>query len=439
MEVNLQTGVPSATELGKLITSLEAQLKESDEFWAAHGIDHEHGGFMCALSHSGDVLSDNKFIWYQGRGLWVYSRLYRLHGERPEHLEVARKTAAFISEHFAGRDGVYATATARDGKVAQAGDSASLVTTGYGTAFIAEGFIEYHKATGDAAALATSVAAFRTFVDLADGDRVSDETHIPLSYAGVRCLGQQMICLSLTRQLLEIDWAQLGLGSSEDLAWVTRLNDRAVTLIMDKFLHPEFLLLSEALAPDYSRPADDANEDFAYVGHGIEVAWMLMAEAKRREDTALYSRAADLFKRSVQVAKDPLFGGCFRGMNSVRKGLYMVDDDCKVKWVQDEVIVGCAMLMEQPALDGGDNKGVRDPSWAVRTLDEFLAYIRDKFCLKSRGLPYVMVGGDRTVTFRESYVNAGQPGALNRKENYHHPRALMLVLESLKRLSTTTA
>ena len=49
--------------------------------------------------------------------------------------------------------------------------------------------------------------------------------------------------------------------------------------------------------------ADDANEDFAYVGHGIEVAWMLMAEAKRREDTALYSRAADLFKRSVQVAK----------------------------------------------------------------------------------------------------------------------------------------
>ena len=189
------------------------------------------------------------------RGVPARSRSCSLHGERPEHLEVARKTAAFISEHFAGRDGVYATATARDGKVAQAGDSASLVTTGYGTAFIAEGFIEYHKATGDAAALATSVAAFRTFVDLADGDRVSDETHIPLSYAGVRCLGQQMICLSLTRQLLEIDWAQLGLGSSEDLAWVTRLNDRAVTLIMDKFLHPEFLLLSEALAPDYSRPA----------------------------------------------------------------------------------------------------------------------------------------------------------------------------------------
>ena len=24
---------------------------------------------MCALSHAGDVLSTDKFIWYQGRGL----------------------------------------------------------------------------------------------------------------------------------------------------------------------------------------------------------------------------------------------------------------------------------------------------------------------------------------------------------------------------------
>lgn len=53
--------------------------------------------------------------------------------------------------------------------------------------------------------------------------------------------------------------------------------------------------------------------------------------------------------------------------------------------------------------------------------------------MKDRGLPYVLVGGDRQVRFRESYVNKGQPGALNRKENYHHPRAIMLLLESFRR------
>jgi mannose/cellobiose epimerase-like protein (N-acyl-D-glucosamine 2-epimerase family) len=174
----------------------------------------------------------------------------------------------------------------------------------------------------------------------------------------------------------------------------------------------------------------DPNEDFAYVGHGVEVQWMLMAEAIRRGDTELYGLAAARFKHQVSVAKDPVYGGCFRGMVSVRQQQYMVDDDCKVKWVQDEVMVGCVLLMEH-----GTPKGDADPGWGTRTLHEFAAYCKEKFSLQARGLPYVIVGGDRQVTFRESYVNKGQPGALNRKENYHHPRALMLMLESLRRIA----
>ena len=57
-------------------------------FWDRHGIDHEHGGFMCTLDHDGTRLNDDKSMWYQGRGLWVYSFLYRHFGGE-EHLQVA--------------------------------------------------------------------------------------------------------------------------------------------------------------------------------------------------------------------------------------------------------------------------------------------------------------------------------------------------------------
>jgi hypothetical protein len=38
-----------------------------------------------------------------------------------------------------------------------------------------------------------------------------------------------------------------------DKEWISTLNDRTVMLVKDKFHHPEFGLLSEALAADYSR------------------------------------------------------------------------------------------------------------------------------------------------------------------------------------------
>eukprot|EP00729_Bicosta_minor_P008477 gene8477-35206_t len=367
-----------------LVAQLEADLIDSDDFWTKSGIDHENGGFMCALAHDGTLLSGDKFIWYQGRGLWVYSRLYRMHGGREEHGAIATKTFRFIMDHFIDQDGHFVVATDREGNVIQPANPKSCNTTGYGTAFLAEGFFEYYRATRDPKALPAALNALKVFQALID-----DETMTP-------------------DEFLE----DASLVTGDDRAWLEELNQRTVDLIIHKFHHPEFGVLSESLDKDYNRK-DDANEDFAYLGHGIEVMWMVMAEALRRA--------------AVELATDNVYGGAFRGMTSVRNQTFM--------WVQDEIMVGCCLMAEHGAPESDVDKG-----WAARTLLTFnkhvtktTMYIQDKFYLKDRGLPYVLVGGDRQVRFRESYVNKGQPGALNRKENYHHPRAIMLLLESFRR------
>merc|ERR1719510_400635 len=86
--------------------------------------------------------------------------------------------------------------------------------------------------------------------------------------------------------------------------------------------------------------------------------------------------------------------------------------------------------------DNEDSDDIVDDQWAARTLLRMRSYIQSHFVapLRERGCPYVMVGGDRVVTFREQYVNAGQPGAKNRKEHYHHPRALMYMIEALDKI-----
>ena len=57
-------------------------------------------------------------------------RLYRLHGEKPEHLEVAQKTAAFINKNFKDSNGDYVVSVARDGTVKEPASSTSFITTG---------------------------------------------------------------------------------------------------------------------------------------------------------------------------------------------------------------------------------------------------------------------------------------------------------------------
>ena len=85
-------------------------------FWQRHGIDHEMGGFMCAIDHDGTRSSDSKYTWYQGRGLWTYSYLYR-HFGGDEQLEVARRAKDFLLRHGRDECGDWVQSLTRAGKV----------------------------------------------------------------------------------------------------------------------------------------------------------------------------------------------------------------------------------------------------------------------------------------------------------------------------------
>ncbi len=72
-------------------------------FMDAHVIDHELGGFMTTADRSGKTVSTEKRTWFEGRGIWVYSHLYRTLAPEDRYLEVARKSVDFMLRAQAGR------------------------------------------------------------------------------------------------------------------------------------------------------------------------------------------------------------------------------------------------------------------------------------------------------------------------------------------------
>ena len=45
-------------------------------FWDRRCIDKEYGGYITCFDREGKMTDDKKYIWFQGRQLYIYSLLY---------------------------------------------------------------------------------------------------------------------------------------------------------------------------------------------------------------------------------------------------------------------------------------------------------------------------------------------------------------------------
>ncbi|XP_072286370.1 N-acylglucosamine 2-epimerase [Pyxicephalus adspersus] len=56
---------------------MSKELDKVMDFWIQHSEDKEYGGFFTCLSQDGAVYDELKYLWLQGRQVWMYCRLYR--------------------------------------------------------------------------------------------------------------------------------------------------------------------------------------------------------------------------------------------------------------------------------------------------------------------------------------------------------------------------
>lgn len=406
-ESRISQRADSTTNKGKLAGFTFDALKKQYEydlfddflpFLDKHVIDREYGGFMCNTDRDGMNITQNKSTWYEGRGIWVYSFLYNKLDKNPKYLEVAKKSMEFILKNKPSGNNLWPTSFTRKGD--PVGEPTKRV---YGDLFVANGFSEYSKATGEDKYWDMAKEIMQKCIKISDRPDYYPEAaqsylgeDVPLM-PGARVLGHWMVLLRLVTQMLEFK-------PDPDVEAVA---DRCVDAIMNCHYNPEFDLINEIIIHDMSRPQNELSQ-FVYTGHAIETLWMVMYEAARRKDKKLFDLAAERFRRHVEVAWDDVYGGAFRSLDHVDKNMWKVD---KVLWLQEEVLIGSLFVVEHTGAQ-----------WAKDMFAKMFHYVQEKFPLKQYGFPIWILGADRKVTFERHSTRVG---------NFHHPRHLMLNLLSI--------
>jgi len=390
---------PAGMSLRELKAQYERDLFEDFlPFMDKYVVDHEFGGFMCNTDRDGTKLSTRKSATETGRGIWVYSFLYRNLDPDPRYLEIARRSVDFLLKHRPTGDKFWPSSFTREGRPLDSPGSL------YGDLYVAMGLTEYAKATGDETYWNISkdviVKCMKDY-DRPDHDfRVTYFKPDAPPIAGPRVLGHWMTFLWLSTQMLEFK-------SDPDVA---RIADRSVAAVMQHHYNPEFKLINEVLNHNLSR--NEAYEQFVYPGTAIEVLWMVLQDALRRQDRELFDLAAERFRRHVEVAWDDVYGGAFLSLPDVDQNLW--DTRQKALFLQEEMLIGCMLVIEHTGAQ-----------WAKDWFDKVYRYVRDTYPLRRHGLPLWTLYADRKVTFKRHYSRIG---------NFHHPRHLMLNLLALNRL-----
>ena len=94
----------------------EELLQQVIPFWMKHSRDNEHGGYFTCLTRTGEVFDKDKFMWLQGRQVWMLSMLYDNVQQDPAWLEFAEHGASFLLKHGRDQDGNWYFSLDRSGR-----------------------------------------------------------------------------------------------------------------------------------------------------------------------------------------------------------------------------------------------------------------------------------------------------------------------------------
>lgn len=376
-------------------------------FWDKGGYDRQLGGFTCELNDDGSIAKDEKYIWYQGRGIWVYSFLYRHFGQDPQWLRIAQKSRDFMVNHMHAGQGRWYERVRRDGS-GQSGTGENV----YGWLFAALGLVGFHAATDDRESLALAKeslwAAVRAYDDPAyTGAFAADETFVDMPKVGLRAQGHSMCIMWLLSQLLRHD----------NDPRLHELQARHVNFIANQFWNSELGIVNEYLLHDYSRIP--GAEDHMFAGHALETLWMLAEEAVRIKDRKLFDTAVGRIHRLLEMCWDYVFEGWGTddffvfGSDKHPQGPNFA---MKTMWGHCEILVACLLVLEYTGA-----------AWAKEWYDRVAAYTL-------RTMPSVNPGIWRQAVDRRGKDVKRTGISSLRRDNFHPPRCFMLNLLRIQRM-----
>jgi len=290
-------------------------------FWLTKSQDTKYGGYFTCLDREGNVFDTDKFIWLQGREVWMFSMLYNQLEKNPDWLQCATQGGEFLKKY--GHDGNYNWyfSLTREGKPII--DPYNI----FSYTFATMAFGQLCKATGSQEYADISRKTFDIVLSKADNPKGRwDKSH-----SGTRSLKNFALPMILCNLALEIEHLL------EDEFLMETINN-CIHEVMEVFYRPELGLVVENLSTD-NQLSDTFEGRLINPGHAIEAMWFIMDLGKRLNNDELVKKAAAIAVNTAEYGWDNKYGGIFYFLD--RKGfpVQQLEWDQKLWWVHMESLI----------------------------------------------------------------------------------------------------
>jgi N-acylglucosamine 2-epimerase len=304
-------------------------------FWLQHGADKEYGGILNCLDRKGNVYSEDKSVWMQGRAGWTFSYIYNHIEKKQEYLDLAKSCIDFASNYCIDRtDGrMYFTVT-RDGRPLR------KRRYWFSETFYIIANAEYYVATSDTAYLENAKKYFEFVCGIYKDPSCDPYKITPKSFAETRdmkSLACPMILLGVASVMRDAD--------AENAEYYNNIITGFIEDIK-AFYSPEYKAMFESITADNKFVLDSSACRVINPGHDIECSWFLLEEGIKRNDPSIVDFAKNVFDDAFELGWDKEYGGIIYFKDVLGMPVEAYEHDMKLWWPHNEAVIASLMLFK---------------------------------------------------------------------------------------------
>lgn len=295
-------------------------------FWLEHSQDKEYGGYFSCLNRDGSVYDTDKFIWLQGREVWMFAMLYNNVEKNQQWLDCAIQGAEFLKKY--GHDENWDFYFSLDRK----GNPLVQPYNIFSNTFACMAFAQLAKATGNGEYAQIARRIFGRILER----RSNPKGQWCKAYPGTRPMKDFALPMIICNMALEIE------DILEDKSVLEQTIDTCLHEVFDVFYQPELGCMLENVSSVDGSPVDCFEGREINPGHDLEALWFMMNLGVRRGDKALIEKCVEIALRVIERGWDKEFGGIYYFLDAKGVPQQKLEWDQKLWWVHIESAI--AML-----------------------------------------------------------------------------------------------
>lgn len=311
----------------EIASRYEKELRENClSFWLEHSQDKEYGGYFSCLNRDGSVYDTDKFIWLQGREVWMFAMLYNNVEKNRQWLDCAIQGAEFLKKFGHDENWDFYFSVNREGR--------PLVQPYniFSNTFACMAFAQFAKATGNGEYAQIARRIFGRILER----RSNPKGQWCKAYPGTRPMKDFALPMIICNMALEIE------DILEDKSVLEQTIDTCLHEVFDVFYQPELGCMLENVSSVDGSPVDCFEGREINPGHDLEALWFMMNLGVRRGDKALIEKCVEIALRVIERGWDKEFGGIYYFLDAKGVPQQKLEWDQKLWWVHIESAI--AML-----------------------------------------------------------------------------------------------